>query len=151
MEKEIELFNHQVKAINAVSGKENVGFFLEMGLGKSITGICQCLIFDNPRTLLICPKSLILTWKNTFSQFFPELKVTDLEDYQKAEKSIEKDEEFIKLYNMTVQKYLDEGLDPNDITFSQIIELDFDYFARSYGVKCFVVREKNRNITFIDV
>ena len=78
MEKEIELFNHQVKAINAVSGKENVGFFLEMGLGKSITGICQCLIFDNPRTLLVCPKSLILTWKNTFSQFFPELKVTDL-------------------------------------------------------------------------
>ena len=75
----------------------------------------------------------------------------DLKDYQKAEKSIEKDEEFIKLYNMTVQKYLDEGLDPNDITFSQIIELDFDYFARSYGVKCFVVREKNRNITFIDV
>ena len=65
--------------------------------------------------------------------------------------AIENDEEFIKLYNMTVQKYLDEGLDPNDITFSQIIELDFDYFARSYGVKCFVVREKNRNITFIDV
>lgn len=78
MEKEIELFNHQINAINAVKGKENVAFFLEMGLGKSITGICQCLIFDNPRTLLVCPKSLILTWKNTFSQFFPELKVTDL-------------------------------------------------------------------------
>lgn len=74
----------------------------------------------------------------------------DLEDYQKAEKSIEKDEEFIKLYNITVQKYLDEGLDPSEITFSQIIELDFDYFARTYGARCFVVKSKGKNIDFYD-
>lgn len=80
---EIELFQHQYTALKAVAGKENVGFFLEMGLGKSITGICQCLIFDNPRTLLVCPKSLILTWKNTFSQFFPDERVTDLTKFKK--------------------------------------------------------------------
>lgn len=74
----------------------------------------------------------------------------DITELKKAEKSIENDEEFIKLYKMTVQKYLDNGEDPKDITFSQIIELDFDYFARTYGVRCFVVREKGKNVRFID-
>lgn len=82
METEIELYQHQVDAINAVKGKENVGFFLEMGLGKSITGICQCLIFDNLRTLLVCPKSLILTWKHTFSDFFPQIPLLDLTKFK---------------------------------------------------------------------
>lgn len=75
----------------------------------------------------------------------------DRMDYLKSVKSIENDDEFIKLYNMTVQKYLDEDLDPNTITFSQIIELDFDYFARTYGSKCFVVKNVDGIVDFYDI
>lgn len=71
--------------------------------------------------------------------------------YDNAIKSIENDGEFKKLYNMTVQKYLDEGNDPSDITFNEIIDLDFDYFASSYGVKCFAVRNKNEQIAYSDL
>ena len=71
--------------------------------------------------------------------------------YDSAIKSIERDKEFKKLYDMTVQKYLDEGKDPSDITFNEIIELDFDYFASSYGVKCFVVKNKNEQIAYSDI
>ena len=72
-------------------------------------------------------------------------------DFNDAIKSIENDEEFIKLYNMTVQKYLDENKDPNDITFHEIIDLDLDYFARTYGVKCFILKNEVGNIDFYDI
>ena len=71
--------------------------------------------------------------------------------YESAIKSIEKDSEFKKLYDITVRKYLDEGKDPSDITFNEIIDLDFDYFASSYGVKCFAVKEKNEHIAYSDI
>lgn len=71
--------------------------------------------------------------------------------YQNAIESIENDEEFIKLYNMTVQKYLDAGKNPNNITFNEIIDLDFDYFASSYGVKFFIIKNKNDTIDFYEI
>ena len=71
--------------------------------------------------------------------------------YENAIESIENDEEFIKLYNMTVQKYLDSGKNPNDITFNEIIDLDFDYFASSYGVRFFMIRNKNENVDFYEI
>ncbi|MCQ2911616.1 MAG: hypothetical protein MJ244_05435 [Clostridia bacterium] len=68
-----------------------------------------------------------------------------------ARKSIEKDPVFKRLYEITVRQYQDEGLDPNDITFSQIIELDFDYFARTYGAKFFIVKRKDKKIEYFDI
>ena len=79
------------------------------------------------------------------------LKEKETRDFNDALKSIENDEEFIKLYNMTVQKYLDSNKDPNDITFSEIIDLDLDYFARSYGVKCFILKNDSGHIDFYDI
>ncbi|MCQ2749415.1 MAG: hypothetical protein MJ246_05500 [Clostridia bacterium] len=78
-------------------------------------------------------------------------RVKDRQLYDSAIKSIENDSEFKKLYNMTVQKYLDEDKDPSEITFNEIIDLDFDYFASSYGVKCFAVRNKNEQIAYNDI
>jgi SNF2 family DNA or RNA helicase len=75
---EFELYKHQFDALNLVKNHERVGFYLEMGLGKSILGILQSYIFDNPQTLLVCPKSLIPMWINTFDTFFPNLKYINL-------------------------------------------------------------------------
>lgn len=73
--------------------------------------------------------------------------VKNITDTKDAMKSIEKDPIFIKLLNMTIRKYEDEGLDPETITASEIIELDFDYFSSTYGVKCFLVKHGDKYIS----
>ena len=68
-----------------------------------------------------------------------------LEKYTNAIKSIEKDQEYQKLYNIVRQKYIDNDLNPELITPSEIISLDFDYFALTFGENAFIARE-NINI-----
>lgn len=69
-------------------------------------------------------------------------KLRNLEKYQKAIKSIEKDEEYQKLYNIVKQKYLDNGESTDNITMSEVMSLDFDYFAITYGEDAFIAREE---------
>lgn len=76
---EIELFQHQVDVINRVWGKyKNIGLFMDLGLGKTTTSTVLALLLDNPKTLIICPKSLIQSWKDNFNKLFPEVKYEDL-------------------------------------------------------------------------
>ena len=75
----INLFQHQIDVINSVKDKKNVGLFLDLGLGKTITSTVLALIFDNPKTLIVCPKPLIDGWKQTLRDFF-KITICDFKD-----------------------------------------------------------------------
>lgn len=75
---EIELFKHQFDAINKVWGNPSIGLYMDLGLGKTITSIVLALMYDNPKTLIVCPKALIEGWKETLATRFPTVKFCDL-------------------------------------------------------------------------
>lgn len=70
-------------------------------------------------------------------------KQRNFEAYQNAIKSIENDDEYKKLYKIVKQKYLDNSLNPIDIDINEVISLDFEYFAYTYGEKAFIARDKS--------
>lgn len=109
----INLFQHQIDVINSVKDKKNVGLFLDLGLGKTITSTVLALIFDNPKTLIVCPKPLIDGWKQTLRDFF-KITICDFKDI--ADKNgffvinydkLIRNDEFLKLKDYTL--ILDES------------------------------------------
>ncbi len=69
---------YQKTGLNWLSALKNNGFggilADDMGLGKSIQIIALILAYKL-KTIIVCPTTLILNWKNEFKKFAPSLKV----------------------------------------------------------------------------
>ena len=72
----MELYPHQVKALAETEQFNRVGYFLDMGLGKTFVGSVKAVSFQI-KTLLVCQKSKIEDWIDHFKQYHP-LTVFDL-------------------------------------------------------------------------
>ena len=78
MVSDIKLFPHQLESLRRVKGFQNVGFFHEMGLGKTFTASEFVDSLNSRCILLVCPKSMCPMWLNHYRQHYPERQIFDL-------------------------------------------------------------------------
>lgn len=71
----IKLLPHQERVLDETYEFDRVGYFLDMGLGKTFIGAEKMWELNNPYNLLICQKSKIDDWKEHFEKYYPEYKV----------------------------------------------------------------------------
>ena len=83
---EIKLFPHQQKVLEDTRGMKGVGYFLDMGLGKTYLGSEKMKELGNKCNLLICQKSKIEDWIDHFKEYYPEYKILNWEDLSKHKK-----------------------------------------------------------------
>lgn len=74
----MNLYQHQIDAINNAAGCQNVAFFHDMGLGKTFTGSYQMIKFAGKTNLIVCPKSLVDSWKKHLFDNYTDINVCDL-------------------------------------------------------------------------
>lgn len=73
----ISLLEHQTEILNSTVGVNRVGYFMEMGTGKTFVSSEKADSF-NANVLIVCPKSLISMWKEHYEKYYPEYARFDL-------------------------------------------------------------------------
>ena len=71
----VNLFPHQTLALDETKDFNRVGYFLDMGLGKTYVGSEKMSDFKTDVNLLICQKSKIDDWINHFIMYEDEFKM----------------------------------------------------------------------------
>lgn len=66
----INLFPHQINALQATSGQNRVAYYLDMGLGKTFVGSEKMCELGAKVNLLICQKSKIQDWFEHFQKYY---------------------------------------------------------------------------------
>ena len=73
----ITLFPHQIEVLKNSETQNRVGYFLDMGLGKTWVGSEKLHSFKTEYNLVVCQKSKVQDWINHFKEFYPEVNVID--------------------------------------------------------------------------
>ena len=58
----MELFEHQVKALDETEGKNRVAYYLDMGLGKTFVGAEKMVRLGKKVSLIVCQKTKVDDW-----------------------------------------------------------------------------------------
>ncbi len=74
----MELYQHQKQVLSDTERFNRVGYFLDMGLGKTFVGSEKMWDLNTAVNLLICQKSKIDDWVDHFTKHYPDYKVYDL-------------------------------------------------------------------------
>jgi len=74
----MNLFEHQIKALEETEGFNRVAYYLDMGLGKTFVGAEKMVRIGNDVNLIICQKSKIDDWIDHFNKYYPEYQVLNL-------------------------------------------------------------------------
>lgn len=72
------LYLHQLKALEQTEGLNKVAYYMDMGLGKTITGIEKMKSLHNKTNLIICQKSMIGMWTDEVLQQWDNVVVYNL-------------------------------------------------------------------------
>ena len=72
------LYLHQLKALEQTEGLNKVAYYMDMGLGKTITGIEKMKSLNNKNNLIICQKSMIGMWTDEVTQQWDNVTVYNL-------------------------------------------------------------------------
>lgn len=89
------LYPHQVEVLGKLYKHNKCGMFLEMGLGKTITGAIKSTSYHKP-ILIICPKSLIDQWLECFNEWCKDYNVYNLTNKKQLQAFID-DEQDLKM------------------------------------------------------
>lgn len=73
----IKLLPHQAEILESTKGHNRVGYFLEMGTGKTFVSSEKADSFKTD-ILIICPKSILSMWKNHYEKYYPTYARFDL-------------------------------------------------------------------------
>ena len=79
----IQLYPHQTKALEETKQFNRVGYFLDMGLGKTFVGSEKLigLNLNQGKSILICQKSKIADWRSHFADYYKnDISAYDLSD-----------------------------------------------------------------------
>ncbi|MDS1004428.1 DEAD/DEAH box helicase [Clostridium sporogenes] len=68
----IKLYPHQERALKETKEFNRVGYFLDMGLGKTFVGSEKLKELNSNINLVICQKSKLDDWKEHFKTYYPE-------------------------------------------------------------------------------
>lgn len=74
----MKLYEHQQKALNQTDSYNHVGYFLDMGLGKTFVGSEKMHLLNTQCNLLICQKSKVEDWVEHFRINYPEYDVFNM-------------------------------------------------------------------------
>ncbi len=74
----MQLYQHQKQVLEQTEPFNRVGYFLDMGLGKTFVGSEKMWSLNTAVNLLICQKSKITDWVQHFTEHYPDFKVYDL-------------------------------------------------------------------------
>ena len=74
----MRLYEHQKQVLEQTERFNRVGYFLDMGLGKTYVGSEKMWDLNTAVNLLICQKSKIDDWVDHFTEHYPDYKVYDL-------------------------------------------------------------------------
>lgn len=74
----MQLYQHQMQVLYETECFNRVGYFLDMGLGKTFVGSEKMWDLNTAVNLLICQKSKIGDWVQHFTEHYPDYKVYDL-------------------------------------------------------------------------
>lgn len=74
----MELYQHQKQVLSETERFNRVGYFLDMGLGKTFVGSEKMWDLNTAVNLVICQKSKIDDWVDHFTEHYPDYKVYDL-------------------------------------------------------------------------
>lgn len=77
--KAVQLYPHQQKALKETKQFNKVGYFLDMGLGKTFVGSEKMIQLNKRVNLVICQKSKVNDWLQHFEKYY-NLIVYDLTD-----------------------------------------------------------------------
>lgn len=73
----MKLYKHQQDVLKQLEPYNKCAMYLDMGLGKSATGAVKASSYHKP-ILIICPKSVIPQWENTFTDWCKDYQVYNL-------------------------------------------------------------------------
>ena len=81
----VNLFPHQTLALDETKDFNRVGYFLDMGLGKTYVGSEKMYHLKNGINLLVCQKSKIDDWIEHFKEHYsmPVYNLTDKDDFER--------------------------------------------------------------------
>jgi SNF2 family DNA or RNA helicase len=81
----VKLFPHQAKALDETKDFNRVGYFLDMGLGKTFVGSEKMIDLKSGINIVICQKSKIEDWIEHFKKFYPLpiYNLTDKSDFER--------------------------------------------------------------------
>lgn len=87
----VNLFPHQTLALDKTKDFNRVGYFLDMGLGKTFVGSEKMYHMKNGINLLVCQKSKIDDWIEHFKEHYsmPVYNLTDKDDFERFFEMIE--------------------------------------------------------------
>lgn len=76
----IKLYPFQAKLLENTHNLNKVGYYLDMGLGKSFVGSIKLKQLDGSINLVVCPKSMVEMWQEHFTKYidFEDFMVLDL-------------------------------------------------------------------------
>lgn len=146
------LYPHQVKTLAELYNYNKCAMYLDMGLGKSATGAVKATSYKKP-VLIICPKSVIPQWEDTFADWCKDYYVYNLTNKKQLQAFINdtqdlkmgvinyesawRKSELLKLKNYTL--ILDESQAISNPTSKQsrgICKLKFDNLVLLSGTPC---------------
>lgn len=146
------LYPHQVQILADLYNYNKCAMFLEMGLGKTITGGIKSTSFNKP-ILIVCPKSLIQQWIEHFKDWHNNYTCYDLTKKKQLEQFITSEQdhkvgvinyesawrkpELLKLRDFTLM--LDESQAISNPTSKQtkgIVKLKFNNLVLLSGTPC---------------
>lgn len=74
----MELFPHQIKALEQTKDLNRVAYYLDMGLGKTFVGSEKMVQLGSNINLLVCQKSKFDDWINHFKEYYEDMVIYDL-------------------------------------------------------------------------
>lgn len=76
----MNLYQHQIDALDATKGKNRVAYYLDMGLGKTFVGSEKMMRLGEHVNLVVCQKSKIDDWIEHFKTYYSDFYVYNLTD-----------------------------------------------------------------------
>lgn len=74
----INLYPHQIKALELTKEFDNVAYYLDMGLGKTFVGSEKMMQYGTKINLVVCQKSKVMDWFSHFKEHYEGYIINDL-------------------------------------------------------------------------
>lgn len=134
----VNLFPHQTLALDETKDFNRVGYFLDMGLGKTYVGSEKMYHMKNGINLLVCQKSKIDDWIEHFKEHYsmPVYNLTDKDDFE-------------RFFEMTELVHGIIGVINYELTFRRSNLLDLEHFTLMLDESSMITNPTAKRTKFI--
>jgi len=134
----VNLFPHQTLALDETKDFNRVGYFLDMGLGKTYVGSEKMYHLKNGINLLVCQKSKIDDWIEHFKEHYsmPVYNLTDKDDFE-------------RFFEMTELVHGIIGVINYELTFRRSDLLDLEHFTLMLDESSMITNPTAKRTKFI--